>query len=74
MTQTAAKTQIEAAIQPVIDELPAQEVSLDEARERQAKLLRFALGLPARPVVIGYGGNDGYKVGQGRRRTAWSAW
>jgi capsule polysaccharide export protein KpsE/RkpR len=41
VTQTAAKTQIEAAIQPVIDELPAQEVSLDEARERQAKLLRL---------------------------------
>ncbi len=41
MTQTAAKTQIEAEIQPVIDELPVQEVSLEEARERQAKLLRL---------------------------------
>jgi capsule polysaccharide export protein KpsE/RkpR len=41
VTQTAAKTQIEAAIQPVIDELPVQEVSLEEARERQAKHLRL---------------------------------
>jgi uncharacterized protein involved in exopolysaccharide biosynthesis len=41
VTQTAAKTQIEAEIHPVIDELPAQEVSLEEARERQAKLLRL---------------------------------
>jgi uncharacterized protein involved in exopolysaccharide biosynthesis len=41
VTQTAAKTQIEAAIPPVIDELPVQEVSLEEARERQAKLLRL---------------------------------
>lgn len=41
MTQTAVKTQIEAAIQPVIDELPVQEVSLEEARERQSKFLRL---------------------------------
>jgi capsule polysaccharide export protein KpsE/RkpR len=41
VTQTAAKTQIEVAIPPVIDELPVQEVSLEEARERQAKLLRL---------------------------------
>jgi capsule polysaccharide export protein KpsE/RkpR len=41
VTQTAAKTQIEAEIQPVIDELPVQEVSFEEARERQAKLLRL---------------------------------
>ena len=41
MTQTAAKTQIAAAMEPVTDELPVQEVSLDELRERQAKLLRL---------------------------------
>ncbi len=41
MTQTAAKPQIEAAIQPVVDELPALEVPLEEFRERQAKLLRL---------------------------------
>ena len=41
MTQTAAKTQIETAIRPVIDEPPLQEVSLEEVRERQAKLLRL---------------------------------
>jgi len=41
VTQTAAKTQIEAEIQPVIDEPPLQEVSLEEVRERQAKLLRL---------------------------------
>jgi uncharacterized protein involved in exopolysaccharide biosynthesis len=41
VTQTAAKTQIEAVIQPVIGELPPQEVSLEEARERQARLLRL---------------------------------
>ena len=41
MTQTAAKTQIETEVQPVIGELPSQEVSLEEVRERQAKLLRL---------------------------------
>ncbi|MGB6597153.1 MAG: Wzz/FepE/Etk N-terminal domain-containing protein [Candidatus Acidiferrum sp.] len=41
MTQTAAKTQIEAEIRPVIDELPVQEVSVEEVRKRQAKLLRL---------------------------------
>ena len=41
MTQTAAKPQIEAAPQPVADELPLVEVPLEEPRERQAKLLRL---------------------------------
>jgi capsule polysaccharide export protein KpsE/RkpR len=41
VTQTAAKTQIEAEIQPVIDEPPLQEVSLEQVRERQARLLRL---------------------------------
>ena len=41
MTQTAAKTQIEAEIQPAIDDPPLPEVSLEEVRERQAKLLRL---------------------------------
>jgi len=39
--QTAAKTQIEAEIQPVHGEAPLQEVSLEELRDRQAKLLRL---------------------------------
>lgn len=41
MTQTAAKPQIETAVPPVIEVLPLQEVSVDEIRERQAKLLRL---------------------------------
>jgi uncharacterized protein involved in exopolysaccharide biosynthesis len=41
VTQTAAKTQIETDIRPVVDDLPVQEVSLEETRERQAKLLRL---------------------------------
>jgi len=41
VTQTAAKPQVEPAIRPIIDELPVQEVPLEEARERQAKLLRL---------------------------------
>ncbi len=41
MTQTAAKPQIETAMPPVIDELPSQEVPLEEGRKRQAKLLRL---------------------------------
>ncbi len=41
MTQTAAKTQIEHVVPPGIDEPPLQEVSLEETRERQAKLLRL---------------------------------
>ena len=41
MTQTAAKTQLETEKTPVIDELPLQEMSLEEVRERQAKLLRL---------------------------------
>ena len=41
MTQTAAKTQIETAVQPVIEDPPVQEVSLEEVRERQAKLFRL---------------------------------
>src|SRR4029077_11883407 len=36
-----AKPQIETAMPPVIDELPSQEVPLEEVRERQAKLLRL---------------------------------
>ena len=40
MTQTAAKTKIEAEMQSVIGELPVHEVSLEETRNRQAKLLR----------------------------------
>ena len=41
MTQTAAKPQIETAMPPLIDELPLQEVPLEEVRKRQAKLLRL---------------------------------
>ncbi|MGC1484000.1 MAG: Wzz/FepE/Etk N-terminal domain-containing protein [Candidatus Acidiferrum sp.] len=41
MTQTAAKTQIEAETQPIIEELSPQEVALEGVRERQAKLLRL---------------------------------
>jgi capsule polysaccharide export protein KpsE/RkpR len=41
VTQTAAKTQIEAEIQPAIDDPPLPEVSLEEVRERQARLLRL---------------------------------
>ena len=41
MTQTAAKAQTETDLQPVIGELPVEEVSLEEARERHAKLLRL---------------------------------
>ncbi len=41
MTQTAAKTQIEAEIQPVNGEAQLQEISFEEVRERQAKLLRL---------------------------------
>jgi uncharacterized protein involved in exopolysaccharide biosynthesis len=41
VTQTAAKTQIEHVVPPGIDEPPLQEVSLEETRERQAKLLRL---------------------------------
>ncbi len=41
MTQTAAKPQIETAMPLVIDDLPSQEVPLEEVRERQAKLLRL---------------------------------
>ena len=41
VTQTAAKTQIEAETRPVVDELPVQEVSVEEVRQRQAKLLRL---------------------------------
>ena len=41
MTQTAAKTQMETETRSVIDELPVQEVPLEELRERQAKLLRL---------------------------------
>ena len=41
MTQTAAKTQIEAAVQPIIEDPPVQEGSLKEVRERQAKLFRL---------------------------------
>jgi uncharacterized protein involved in exopolysaccharide biosynthesis len=50
VTQTAAKTQIETDIQPVIGELPPQEVSLEEARERQARLLRLLWD--RRPLVL----------------------
>jgi capsule polysaccharide export protein KpsE/RkpR len=41
VTQTATKTQIEAPTQPHIDELALPEVPIEEARERQAKLLRL---------------------------------
>jgi uncharacterized protein involved in exopolysaccharide biosynthesis len=41
VTQTAAKTQMETDTRSVIDELPLQEVPLEEVRERQAKLLRL---------------------------------
>ena len=41
MTQTATKTQMETEAGSVIDELPVQEVPLEEVRERQAKLLRL---------------------------------
>jgi uncharacterized protein involved in exopolysaccharide biosynthesis len=41
VTQTAAKAQTETDLQPVIGELPVEEVSLEEARERHAKLLRL---------------------------------
>ena len=41
MTQTAAKTQVETDIHPVNGELLLQEASVEELRERQAKLLRL---------------------------------
>ena len=41
MTQTATKTQIEAEIPPVNGEAQLQEASLEEVRDRQAKLLRL---------------------------------
>jgi capsule polysaccharide export protein KpsE/RkpR len=41
VTQTATKTQLETEARSVIDELPLQEVPLEEVRERQAKLLRL---------------------------------
>jgi uncharacterized protein involved in exopolysaccharide biosynthesis len=41
VTQTAAKTQLETETRSVIDELPVQEVPLEQVRERQAKLLRL---------------------------------
>jgi hypothetical protein len=41
VTQTPAKTKIESEMQPVIGELPVHEVSLEETRGRQAKLLRL---------------------------------
>jgi uncharacterized protein involved in exopolysaccharide biosynthesis len=41
VTQTAAKTQIEAEIQPVNGKAQLQEVSLEEVRDQQAKLLRL---------------------------------
>jgi capsule polysaccharide export protein KpsE/RkpR len=44
VTQTATKTQLEAPTQPHLDELPLPEVSIEEARERQAKLLRLLWG------------------------------
>lgn len=56
MTQTATKTQIEAPTQPHIDELPLPEVPIEEARERQAKLLRLLWGTRRdlfRAAVIG---------------------
>jgi uncharacterized protein involved in exopolysaccharide biosynthesis len=41
VTQTAAKTRIEATTEPAIGELALEEVSLEETRERQAKLFRL---------------------------------
>ncbi len=44
MTQTATKQQPEILAQPVVDDLPALEVPLEESRERQARLLRLLWG------------------------------
>ncbi|HKV63628.1 MAG TPA: GNVR domain-containing protein [Candidatus Acidoferrum sp.] len=41
MTQTGTKTQIEAVIPPVNGEAQLREVSLEEVRDRQARLLRL---------------------------------
>jgi uncharacterized protein involved in exopolysaccharide biosynthesis len=41
VTQTAVKTQVEAAVQPISEGPPVQEVSIEEVRERQARLFRL---------------------------------